>query len=86
MEHSIAPVTGATSGLGYAADSMLAVNGWREILVTGRSHFGVNEVVNRSETETGTHKLTGLAIDMDLFAGVKKAGELVKRGVPIFRT
>jgi NAD(P)-dependent dehydrogenase (short-subunit alcohol dehydrogenase family) len=37
MEHSIALVTGATSGLGYAAARALAGEGWREIVVTGRS-------------------------------------------------
>ena len=37
MEHSIALVTGATSGLGYAAARTLAGEGWREIIVTGRS-------------------------------------------------
>ena len=39
MEHSIALVTGSTSGLGYAAARMLAGQGWHEIIVTGRS-FG----------------------------------------------
>ncbi|MDR3462514.1 MAG: SDR family NAD(P)-dependent oxidoreductase [Beijerinckiaceae bacterium] len=37
MEHSIALVTGATSGLGHAAAHALAGEGWREIIVTGRS-------------------------------------------------
>ena len=37
MEHSIALVTGATSGLGHAAARLLAEEGWREIIVTGRS-------------------------------------------------
>jgi NAD(P)-dependent dehydrogenase (short-subunit alcohol dehydrogenase family) len=37
MEHSIALVTGTTSGLGYAAARALAGEGWREIIVTGRS-------------------------------------------------
>ena len=37
MEHSIALVTGTTSGLGYAAARILAEEGWREVIVTGRS-------------------------------------------------
>jgi NAD(P)-dependent dehydrogenase (short-subunit alcohol dehydrogenase family) len=37
MEHSIALVTGATSGLGYAAARSLAEEGWGEIIITGRS-------------------------------------------------
>jgi NAD(P)-dependent dehydrogenase (short-subunit alcohol dehydrogenase family) len=37
MEHSIALVTGATSGLGLAAARLLAGEGWHEIIVTGRS-------------------------------------------------
>ena len=40
MEHSIALVTGTTSGLGYAAASMLATNGYRQVIVTGRSWAG----------------------------------------------
>ena len=35
MEHSIALVTGTTSGLGHAAARLLAGEGWREIIITG---------------------------------------------------
>ena len=37
MEHSIALVSGTTSGLGYAAARMLAIEGYRQVIVTGRS-------------------------------------------------
>jgi NADP-dependent 3-hydroxy acid dehydrogenase YdfG len=42
MEHSIALVTGATSGLGHAAARLLAKEGWHEIIVTGRSKRPLN--------------------------------------------
>ena len=37
MRHSIALVTGATSGLGRAPARLLAGEGWHEIIVTERS-------------------------------------------------
>jgi NAD(P)-dependent dehydrogenase (short-subunit alcohol dehydrogenase family) len=44
----------------------------------------VDEAVNRLKTETGMQNITGIALDLDSFASVKKAvAELVKRGVPI---
>jgi NADP-dependent 3-hydroxy acid dehydrogenase YdfG len=46
MEHSIALVTGATSGLGNAAARLLAGEGWHEIIVTGRSGFGLRAGCN----------------------------------------
>jgi NADP-dependent 3-hydroxy acid dehydrogenase YdfG len=52
MEHSIALVTGTTSGLGNAAASLLAAEGWREIIVTGRSLTKVRETVAQLVTET----------------------------------
>ena len=51
MEHSIALVTGTTSGLGYAAARILAGEGWREIIVTGRSLARVQETATQLAPE-----------------------------------
>ena len=52
MEHSIALVTGATSGLGHAAARLLADEGWREIIVTGRSLAQTQETAAQLAAET----------------------------------
>ena len=54
MEHSIALVTGTTSGLGYAAASMLATEGCRQVIVTGRSLARVQETAAQLAAETKT--------------------------------
>ena len=43
MDHSNALVTGPTSGLGYAAASLLAAKGYRQVIVTGRSWAGLKD-------------------------------------------
>ena len=43
MEQSIALVTGTTSGLGHAAARLLAIKGYRQIIVTGRSLTGLKK-------------------------------------------
>ena len=84
MGHSIALVTGTTSGLGYAAAKQLLQDGWSHVIVTGRSQPGVDEAVNRLKTEAGTQNITGIALDLNSSASVKKAvAGLVQRGVPI---
>jgi len=63
MEHSIALVTGATSGLGYAAARTLAEEGWREIVVTGRKLPQVQETAAQLAAETKTQVFTPLERD-----------------------
>ena len=84
MEHSIALVTGTTSGLGNAAARLLAAEGWREIIVTGRSLTKVQETVAQLVTETKSKVFTPLELDLNTPASVQSAiAELVKRGRPI---
>jgi NAD(P)-dependent dehydrogenase (short-subunit alcohol dehydrogenase family) len=84
MEHKIALVTGATSGLGQAAARLLAEEGWREIVVTGRSLAGAQKAAAQLAAEHKTVTFTPLALDLDKPSSVESAvAELVKRGQPI---
>jgi NAD(P)-dependent dehydrogenase (short-subunit alcohol dehydrogenase family) len=81
MEHSIALVTGATSGLGHAAARALAEEGWREIIVTGRSLARAKEAAAQLAAETKRQVFTPLELELDTPASVQSAlAELVKRG------
>ena len=84
MEHSIALVTGTTSGLGHAAARLLAAEGYREVIVTGRSLARVQETAAQLAAETKTQVFTPLELDLDSPSSVQSAlAELVKRGRPI---
>ena len=84
MEHSIALVTGATSGLGYAAARTLAGEGCGEIIVTGRSLARVQETAAQLVAETKRQAFTPLELDLDKPSSVQSAlATLVKRGRPI---
>src|SRR5579872_6030955 len=84
MEHSIALVTGATSGLGYAAATLLATKGYRQVIVTGRSLARAKEAAAQLAAETKKQVFTPLELDLDKPASVQSAlAELVKRGRPI---
>jgi len=83
MEHSIALVTGATSGLGQAAARLLAEEGWREIIVSGRSQAGAQQAAAQFAAEY-SNIFTPLALDLDQPSSVQSAvAELVRRGQPI---
>jgi len=84
MKHSIALVTGATSGLGYAAARSLAEESWVEIIITGRSLARAKEAANQLAAETKRPIFTPLELELDTPASVQSAlAELVKRGRPI---
>ncbi len=84
MEHSIALVTGATSGLGHAAARALAGDGWREIIVTGRSLARAQETAAQLAAETKIQVFTPLELALDTQSSVQSAlAALVKRGQPV---
>ncbi len=84
MEHKIALVTGATSGLGQAAARLLAEEGWREIIGTGRSLAGSQKAAAQLAAEHKTVTFTPMALDLDKPSSVQSSvAELVKRGQPI---
>jgi len=81
MKRSIALITGTTSGLGYAAARTLAGEGWREIIVTGRSLARVQETAAQIAAETKTQIFTPLELDLNDPANVRSAVDaLVKQG------
>ncbi len=84
MEHSIALVTGTTSGLGYAAARTLAGEGWREVIVTGRKLAQVQETAAKLAAETKKQIFSPLELDLDTPSSVQSAvAELIKQGRPI---
>ena len=84
MEHSIALITGTTSGLGYEAARLLAGQGWHEIIVTGRSLARARQTATQFAAETKKQVFTPLELDLDAPSSVQSAlAELVKRGRPI---
>jgi len=84
MGHSIALVTGTTSGLGYAAARLLATEGYHQVIVTGRSLARVQETAAQLAAETKTQVFTPLELDLDAPTSVQSAlADLVRLGRPI---
>jgi NAD(P)-dependent dehydrogenase (short-subunit alcohol dehydrogenase family) len=81
MRHSVALVTGTTSGLGYEAALALAEKGWREIIITGRSLARVRETAAKLATASKTQVFTPLELDLNNPSSVQSAlAELVRWG------
>jgi NAD(P)-dependent dehydrogenase (short-subunit alcohol dehydrogenase family) len=84
MRRSIALVTGATSGLGYAAARLLSGEGWYDIIVTGRSLASAQKTAAQLADETKRQVFTPLELDLDHPSSVQSAlAELVKQERPI---
>ena len=82
MEQSIALVSGTTSGLGYAAARTLAGEGWREIIITGRSLARTQETAAQLAAETKTQVFTPLELDLDEPSSVQSALATLARRLP----
>ena len=84
LQGKTALITGATSGVGYAAARALAGEGWGEIIITGRSLTGAQEAATKLAAETKTQVFTPLELELDTLSSVQSVlAELVKRGQPI---
>ena len=84
LQGKTALVTGTTSGLGYAAARMLAIEGYRQVIVTGRSLARVQETATQLAAETKTQVFTPLELDLDAPTSIQSAlAELVRPGQPI---
>ena len=84
MRHSIALVTGTTSGLGHAAARLLAIEGYSQVIITGRSLARVRQTAAQLAAETKTQVFTPLELDLDAPTSVQSAlAELVRLGQPI---
>ena len=84
MEHSVALITGAPSGVGYAATRALAEEGWRQIIITGRSLTEAQKAATKLATETNRHVFTPLGLELDTLSSVQSVlAELIKQGRPV---
>ena len=79
MRHSIALVTGTTSGLGHAAARLLAGEGWHEIIVTGRSLARAQQAAAQLAAETKLQVFTPLELDLDTPSSVQSAARRARQ-------
>lgn len=81
MGPPIALVTGATSGLGFVAAYLLASEGYREVIITGRSLARTEETAAELATKAKSQGFTSLELELDEPSSVQSAvDELVRRG------
>jgi NADP-dependent 3-hydroxy acid dehydrogenase YdfG len=82
MKHSVSLVTGTTSGLGYTSASMLAAEGCRQVIVTGRSLSRVQETASHLAPETKTQVFAPLELELDEPSSLQSALAALARRLP----
>jgi NADP-dependent 3-hydroxy acid dehydrogenase YdfG len=82
MKTSFALVARVTSGLGYAAAKLRAANGYRRIIVMGRSLARLQETTAQLTAETKKKLFTPLELDMDSPSSVQSALAAPARRLP----
>jgi NAD(P)-dependent dehydrogenase (short-subunit alcohol dehydrogenase family) len=66
-------VSGATSGLGFAAAALLAEAGWSHVIITGRSTEKAEDARAKLVERTGKDVFRALALDLGSHASVDRA-------------
>ena len=77
-------VTGATSGLGYSAAKQLSEDGYRHVIITGRTAERAEAARARLEAETGLAVFDAVAMDLNQPSDVAAAAaQLAESGVTL---
>ncbi len=81
LRNHTALVTGATSGLGFATAARLGRDGWKHVIVTGRTQEKARTAVEALRNQTGKVVFEPVALDLsDLDSAARAAEELGRRG------
>ncbi len=81
LRNHTALVTGATSGLGFATAARLGRDGWKHVIVTGRTQEKARTAVEALRNQTGKVVFEPVALDLsDLDSVARAAEELGRRG------
>ena len=74
-------VTGATSGLGFETAAQLAIRGYSQVVVSGRTSDKIAAAIGRLEKQTARDVFEPLVVDLDDLATVEEAAsKLVDSG------
>lgn len=78
LKDKTALISGSTAGIGFAIAQALAREG-AEVVINGRTQRRVQDAVARTQKETGSNKVRGVAADLGSAAGVAELTKAVDR-------